>query len=204
MELKEIDMEDRILDKARELFFFFGIKRITMDDIAKHLGISKKTLYSHYKDKGEIVRLIMGGLLTEHVDEMLKVKENAKNAVEAVVLQSKILFTVFKDIKPNVFFEIEKHFPDLAGQFSEHRCNCMLDIIKQNLEKGKAEGFYREDLEIPFTAQVRLNQLVSAFDEKAYESVEFNLQHILDKITSFYLNAICNDKGKQLIPTYIK
>ena len=204
MELKETEMQHRILEKARELFFFFGVKSITMDDISKHLGISKKTLYTFYKDKGELVRLVMGDLLSKHTEETLKIKEKAQNSIEEVALQAQILYTVFKEVKPNVFFEVEKYFPDLAGQFSDHRYSCMLEGIKENLERGKAEELYREDLDVAFTAQVRLNQLISAFDEKAYESVEFNIRQIINKLTLFYLNAICSTEGKQLIAKYLK
>lgn len=199
MELKNVEMETRILEKARELFFFFGVKSITMDDISKHLGISKKTLYTYYKDKSELVHLIMGNLLVKHTEEMLRLKDTTKNAVEEVVLNSQALYSVFKDIKPNVFFEIEKYFPELANQFLDHRHSCMLKLIKNNLKRGKTEGLYREDLEIDFTAQLRLNQLVSAFDEKAYSPIEFSIQKIINKVTTFYLNGICTTKGKQLI-----
>ena len=75
----------------------------------------------------------------------------------------------------------------------------MLEVIKKNLERGKAEGLYREDLETDFVAQFRLNQLVSAFDEKAYPLVAFSVQKIICKLTSLYLNSICSEKGKQLI-----
>ncbi len=204
MELKVTEMEHRILDKARELFFFFGIKSVTMDDISKHLGISKKTLYSFYKDKNELVHLIMGDLLSKHGEEMLNIREVSKNAVEEVALHAQALYSVFKELKPSVFFEVEKYFPDLAGQFSDHRYNCMLEVIKDNLERGKTEQLYREDLEIEFTAQLRLNQLISAFDDKAFPSIDFNLQKIINKLTSFYLNGICSVTGKQQIATYTK
>lgn len=204
MELKEISMQERILDKARELFFFFGIKSISMDDIAKHLSISKKTLYTHYRDKSEIVHTIMIDLLSKYDEEMLLVSDKAENAVEEVVLHVKVLYAVFRDLKPNVFFEVEKYFPELACQFLNHRYSCVLKGIKENLQRGKAEGLFRDDLEVPFTAQIRLNQLVSAFDEKTYETLEYSVEKILNKITSFYLNAICSSKGKKLIATHIK
>ncbi|WP_442795218.1 TetR/AcrR family transcriptional regulator [Pelobium manganitolerans] len=198
MELKETDIQDRILEKARELFFFFGVKSITMDDIAKHLSISKKTLYSCYKDKAEIVNLIMGDLLQAHVAEILKTKETAANAVEEVLTQSRVLYQIFKEVKPNVFFEIEKYFPEIAGQFADHRGTCVLESISQNLERGIAEGLYRNNLDIPFVARLRLNALMSAFDEKAFE-MEMPTLHILNKLTSFYLHAICSAEGKKLI-----
>lgn len=201
MESKEIEMQERILEKARDLFFFFGIKSITMDDISKHLGISKKTLYTHYRDKGELVNLVMGNLLAQHVEEMCKIKAHAKNAVDEVIQHATILYTVFKDLKPSVFFEVEKYFPEVSEKFLGHRYNCVLALIKENLERGIGEKLYRPDLEIAFTAQLRLNQLISAFEEKTFESVTYSTASLLDKLTAFYLYAICTDEGKNLITT---
>lgn len=204
MELKEIEIEQRILDKARELFFFFGIKSITMEDISKHLGMSKKTLYTHFKDKGEIVNVIMGDLLKKHLEESIAANENSQNAIEEVVLQAEALYTVFKEVKPSVFFEVEKYFPSLSGQFIDHRYKCMLETIKANLQRGRNERIYREDFDIAFVSQIRLDQLVSAFDEKAYSKVELSIPKIISNLNSFYLNAICNEQGRRILSTYIK
>lgn len=195
MELKATDIEQRILDKARELFFFFGIKSVSMDDIAKHLGISKKTLYTHYKDKNEIVNIVMEELINKHGQEILNAISISENAIEEVFLQNKALINVFKDVKPNIFFEIDKYFPEISGQFSDHRYNCILEGIKENL--------YRQDLVVDFTAEIRLNQLLNAFDPKAFSDT-LNFSEALNQLTIFYLNAITIPDTQKLISTYFK
>lgn len=203
MELRATDTEQRILDKARELFFFFGIKSVSMDDIAKHLGISKKTLYTHYKDKNEIVSIVMEGLLDKHGKEILTATSNAKNAIEEVFLQNKALINVFKNIKPNLFFEIDKYFPEISGQVNNHRFNCVLEGIKENLSRGLQEKLYRKDLDTDFTAQVRFNQLLNAFDPKSF-SENLNFADTLNQLTIFYLNAITTPETQKTTSVYIK
>ncbi len=203
MELKATDTEQRILDKARELFFFFGIKSVSMDDIAKHLGISKKTLYTHYKDKTEIVSIIMEGLLEKHGKEIVDATSKAENAVEEVFIQNRVLINVFKDVKPNLFFEIDKYFPEISCQVNDHRYNCVLEGIKENLIRGLQENLYRKDLDIDFTAQIRFNQLLNAFDPKAF-SETLNFTEVLNQLTIFYLNAIITSDHKTSLLTYSK
>jgi AcrR family transcriptional regulator len=203
MELRATDTEQRILEKARELFFHFGIKSVSMDDIAKDLGISKKTLYTHYKDKNEIVKIVMEGLLAKHGRELLAATSKAENAIEEVFLQNSVLLNVFKDVKPNLLFEIDKYFPEVSGQVNEHRSNCILEGIKENLKRGLEEEVYIKDLAIDFTAQIRLNQLLDAFDPKAY-SETLSFPDALHQLTLFYLNAITTSESKKLIATYLK
>ena len=203
MELRVTDTEQRILDKARELFFHFGIKSVSMDDIAKDLGISKKTLYAHYKDKNEIVSIIMEGLLERHGNAIIEARSAAKNAIEEVFLQNKVLLNIFKDVKPNLLFEIDKYFPEVSGQVNKHRYDCILEAIKENLKRGLEENLYTIDLAIDFIAQIRLNQLLDAFDPKAL-SENLNFPDALHQLTLFYLNAITTPESKKLLITYLK
>lgn len=123
--------------------------------------------------------------------------------IEEVILQSKALYEVFKEVKPSVFYEVDKYFPALSDQFVDHRYKCMLETIKSNLKRGMEESSYREDFDIAFVAQIRLNQLMSAFDENAYSYFEFGIPRTIAKLNSFYLNAICTDEGKKILATYI-
>ncbi|WP_304065662.1 TetR/AcrR family transcriptional regulator [Pedobacter glucosidilyticus] len=199
MELKELDLEQRILEKARALFFVFGIKSISMDDIAKNLGISKKTLYQYYRDKTALLELIIDDLLETHGKEIENAQQTGKNAIQEVYLQTQVILNLFKNISPNIFFEISKYFPLLDERFTKHRIQCIKKCIRENIIRGMDEELYRKDLDIDFVAQIRLNQITAAFDEKAYPADEFSISDTLFKLTDFYLNAICQTAGKKLL-----
>ncbi|TKB96196.1 TetR/AcrR family transcriptional regulator [Pedobacter cryophilus] len=201
MALLQDKTEDRtrILEKARELFFFFGIRSITMDDISKHLGMSKKTLYNHFKDKAEIVNIIIDDLIVSHGNKLNETRMISQNAIDELYLQVDVLLYFFKEISPNIFFEMDKYFPELSGHFTHHRHHCILLGIKENLERGIEEGLYRPDLEVEFISNARLNQFVAAFDENAFPEIDFDVTKTLNKLNDFYLHAVCSDKGKLYI-----
>ena len=192
-------MEDRILEKAEYLFFKYGFKSVTMDDIAKDLGISKKTLYIHFKDKNEIVRLIVENLVASHKERSLKSASKAANAVEEIQLQVDALLETFKDMKASILYEIEKYFPDANALLTLHQSEYIVEGIKLNIQRGTSEGLFHQQFEEEFLIDMRLNLLSSAFQENIYPSQDKNLASILKKTTMFYLNAICNKNGRKLI-----
>ena len=67
----ELSMQEKIFSKAEELFMQYGIKSITMDDVAKALGMSKKTLYQYVKDKNDLVNQT----ITRHLKHMDSLSE---------------------------------------------------------------------------------------------------------------------------------
>lgn len=123
MESKIILMEERILNKARELFFSFGIRSVTMDDIAKQMGVSKKTIYQFYTDKNQIVAEVIRDLVARHESKIESFCKQAENAIHEVVLQSQSIADIFQSLKPGFFFEVQKHFPDTWNWWTVTRVN---------------------------------------------------------------------------------
>lgn len=196
-------MEKRILNSARDLFFNYGIKSITMDDLAKQIGISKKTVYLHFKDKNEIVHKIIGDLIQKHNKEVESCQLNAENAIEEVILQDEILNQLFSGIKPNIFFELEKYFPETANEVNIHKKECLLKGIKANIDRGIKEGLYRQDISSEILAESRLHLIYLVFNGKNFSSSEYDIKTVLKELNEFYLNGICTEKGRELITTYL-
>ncbi|MDB5119023.1 MAG: transcriptional regulator, TetR family [Sphingobacteriales bacterium] len=197
-------MEQRIVNKARELFFQHGIKSITMDDIAKQSGVSKKTIYQYFSDKNELVNSIINTLILEHGKALVDMKQHSENAMDEVLLQVKAIINLFVNIKPSVFFELEKYFPEVDCQVKGHTNIQVLDGIIENLQRGVNEGLYRPDLNIKIISQIRLNQLTGAFNGQSFKAYGFNIADILHQLTEIYLYGIATEKGRQLMNEQLK
>jgi len=106
MEVNSI--KDKIISESIELFLKYGVKSVTMDDIAKHLGMSKKTIYQHFKDKEEmIIQATDQYFKTEH-ERMEGIEEGAENAVEALYNLTVCLREQLKNTKNNVIYDLEQ------------------------------------------------------------------------------------------------
>ena len=197
-------MGELILAKAKELFFSYGLKSISMDDLARQAGISKKTIYQFYADKNELVNKIVEDLMQCHYKLFKKCQGTAKDAVEEVLLQSDGPFDTWASVNQIFFFELQKSFPEAWAKLEQHKQKILLPGIVKNLQWGMEESLYREDMDVAFTADVRLQQLSIALQPSAFTDRRMNVSQLMNELTTFYLHGISTEKGKKLLAKYSK
>jgi AcrR family transcriptional regulator len=203
-----------LVTKARDLFFSYGLKSVSMDDLARMSCTSKKTIYQHVADKNELVDRVVEDLIRSHKEAMDQSGEAAKDAVHELVLKSRVPFVTLASINWNFFYELEKFFPAAWQKLIAHRQQVMLPSIIKNLQRGVAEGLYREDLDTQFaalirlqqitTALIRLQQITTALNPKDFTQTTTDALKLMNSLTEFYLHGIVTTKGKRLINTYLK
>jgi AcrR family transcriptional regulator len=196
-------MEKLIINKAKDLFFSYGLKSVSMDDLAKQAGISKKTIYQSVSDKNELVHKVVEALIQEYKEALIQCSHKAQNAVEEVVLQSAMTVKTLAPVNFCFFYELEKFFPAAWEIIINHRHQIMLPFIANNLQRGINEDNYRDDLQLSFLADLRLQQITTAFNPKAFSNKIWDTQKLMYQLTEFYLYGIVNNKGKRLISKYL-
>lgn len=191
--------EDKILKGASELFFKYGIKSITMDDIAKHLGMSKKTIYQHFKEKDEIVHTLMKTSIEEDKIMFSKNTEQSSNVVEEVFGLMKHMRDIFTKINPNLFYELQKYYPNTWKLFKEFKEEYIQHMVERSLEKGRKDGYVRDDIHTKIMARLRMSEVEMAFDPVAFPPDKFNIIDVQLALTEHFLYGICTLKGHKLI-----
>ena len=197
-------MMTELVIKARNLFFSYGLKSVSMDDLARMSGTSKKTIYQHVADKNELVDIVVEDLIRCHSEVMDQSSAASKDAVHELVLKSRAPFITLASINWNFFYELEKFFPAAWQKLIAHRQQVMLPSILKNLERGIGEGLYRDDLELPLVSLIRLQQITTALNPKDFTQTTIDAQKLMNTLTEFYLHGIVTTKGKRLINTYLK
>lgn len=195
-------MEERILLTAEELFCRYGIKSITMDDIARHLGISKKTIYQFYKDKKELVHLLIEKMLEDQRVEMTSRGEGAKNAIEEIFLVLGYLRRLMQHLNPVVFYDLRKYHFDSWMLYQEFRDNYLIARVKRNLEWGAEEGIYRTNFDPEMLARLRIHQLNAVFEGQIFPAARFEMAQVLNELTEHFLYGVASPKGYKMIDTY--
>lgn len=195
-------MEERILLAAEELFCRYGIKSITMDDIAGHLGISKKTIYQFYKDKKELVHLLMQKMIADQEKEIAQYEAGAKNAIEEIFAVIVCLQRLMQSISPVIFYDLQKYHPESWKLYQDFRDNNLIQRTKTNLERGISEGLYRKDLDLDIMAVMRINQLDAVFSTKVFPPSRFDMGKVLSELTGHYLYGVVSLKGYKMINEY--
>lgn len=197
-------MEELIISKARQLFFTYGLKSVSMDDLAKEAGVSKKTIYQYVSDKAELVTKVAKQFMDCHKAETVQSYNLATNAVEEVVLQAKVSLAQLAPIKYSFFHDMEKAFPDAWQMLLQHRREHLLGSITQNLKRGINEGLYRTGLDLELTPHIRLQQLQLVVLPGAFTPFHLTMEQLMMRLTSFYLHGITNSNGSHMIPEYLK
>ncbi|RAJ01551.1 TetR family transcriptional regulator [Chitinophaga skermanii] len=202
--MQTTNTRDRILEAALRMFRTYGAKSITMNDISRECGMSKKTLYEHFEDKNELVQEAIAFMLNRHMEEMLACGESSKNAIEEMVFGLEHTEHMVKTVNPVLFYEIEKYFPSAWKMISDFKNHYLTNNITSNLKRGMQEGLYRGDLDIGIMTHMRLLQLDSAFNPQHFPAVAFDLHDVLYQVTEHYIHGIATLKGHKLVNKYLQ
>ncbi len=197
-----METKDRILKGAEELFFKFGIKSVTMDDIAKHLAISKKTIYQFYSDKNEIVETLMQYSLKQDECEFQQIQNESENMIEEVMNMMKHIGAMFTKINPNIFYDLQKYHPKAWAQFKVFKHECIAKMIEASIERGKKEGTVRPDINSKILSRMRMEQIEMGLNPEIFNPAEYKILDVQLSLIDHFLHGICTLKGHKLINKY--
>ena len=197
-----MELKERILIEADELFCKFGVKRITMDDIAKQLGMSKKTIYQHFKDKNELVYVLIQNMLDTQMKVMDAQTALAANAVQEVFFVVTHLQNMLSKMNPMIFYDLQKYHPEVWNLFKKFRYSYMKDCLLKNLKWGVEEGLFRDNLNFEIIATMRIEQCDMVFNQIVFPPGKYMITDVLTEITEHYLYGLCTLKGHKLIDKY--
>jgi len=193
---------ERIKHKAHELFMQFGLKSVSMDDIATKLGISKKTIYQFYADKDALVDDVIQSLI-KHNQQCCDIdQQKADNAVHEIFLAMDFIMEIFRSMNPSLLFDMQKYYPVAFQKFSNHKNDYLYGVIKTNLTRGVAEELYRPDLKIDVIARFRVESMMLPFNPEFHTKVKQNLADIEEEITLHFLFGMVSPKGYKLAAKY--
>lgn len=201
--MKAGNTSEQIKENAKELFFSYGLKSVSMDDLAKQSGISKKTIYQFYEDKDVLVHAVVNDLIQLHERLFNTYQSIAKDAIDEVITMDTRLFGLWTDIRPNFYYEVKKFFPD-AWLELEYYSLKMRNLIIENLEKGKKEGLFRNEINVVLVAELRIYQLTNLLRSKFVTTQKMSTNQLVKELVILYLQSIVTDKGKALLANYIK
>ena len=136
-------------------FTQFGSKHVTLDDLANELGISKKTIYSFFKNKEDLVTSSLETIINEYKEDIDRIIiSNGNDPVLSVMLIYQRGFQYLKYFKPSFIFGIEKYYPKankLYKDFIEELAN---SIVLDLLKKGKALGDIKKDIDVELVVKI--------------------------------------------------
>ncbi len=190
---------EEYVKKVCEMFKSYGIKSVTMDDVARELGISKKTLYQYFKDKSELVGIILQREFEQKAKEFSKAMDNKPNAIEEVFGYFKVQMELLVNHKPNFMYDLKKYYPMHFEKFNKRKHSRMLDSILKNLKRGKKEGLYRKDLNEELITKMHIVRMESIMSSGLFSFEEIISPLFFSEAFKYHLFGIVSDKGREIV-----
>ena len=193
-----------ILTKVKSLYSKYGIKSVTMDDVSRELGISKKTLYQYVKDKTELVEKIVELEIEKYgcfFEELLSKK---LNAIEELFEVQRMVARMLREHNPSQDYDLRKYYPELYAKVLKIRRERMYNNILCNLKKGKADGLYRSELNEEIIAKIQLLRVETTFDTEIFTIEEIISTKVFFEIFIYHIRGIANEKGIEVLEQKLK
>lgn len=174
-----------------------------MDDICRHISISKKTLYQYFEDKDAIVLNFTQTLLDKQHADMVKLSEESENAVKELFAISDYMKDNVCNINPSLLFDLKKYHAEAWEVFTSFKANFMVVHIMNALERGKNEGYFRKDIDVKITSIIRLEMALMPFNPDIFSSDRFNLAEVHLQVFQLFVHGILTLKGHKLYNSYL-
>jgi AcrR family transcriptional regulator len=197
-----METKDRIIGQTYDLFMRYGIRSVSMDDIAYHLAISKKTIYQYYADKDALVEEVLDIELKRNYEECERNKQKKQNSIHEFFLSMDTMKEMFKQLNPTIIHDIQKYHPKCFKKLNQHKEDFFYNIIKDNLELGINEGLYRPEINVDILTKFHLETFFIATNSEIFPISKYNLSLVNQEILENFLYGISTTNGIEKIEQY--
>lgn len=193
-------MKDRIIQHCTTVFKRLGIRIVSMDEIALQMGISKKTLYQHFKTKEEIVREVMIRELEADKCQVHLMSNQGLNPIEGFIRLAVYFIKDLNEMNPVIFHEIKKYYPEVWAIYAQHRDHFVYEQVSCNIQQGISAAIYRNDFDLDLAVRFHLGTIDMIFSSPIFHGK--NIGQAFGEHVLMYLYGIATPEGVALINQY--
>ncbi|MDG2369582.1 MAG: TetR/AcrR family transcriptional regulator [Flavobacteriales bacterium] len=186
------------------LFREFGIKSMTMDDISKSMGISKKTLYKFVKDKNDLVDKVIEHSIKEKQHFIEKITSENTHPIDELFSIAKYSSKEISSINPSLQFDLKKYHPNAWLLFEEHKQSFVFNCVLDNLKEGIKIGVYRKNINPEIVAKLHTSSIPLVFDSSLFPTTEFSFKDVFSELMKHHIRGISTEDGLKYLKKLIK
>ena len=197
--LLPLKMRENILHTATQLFLSLGFKSVTMDDLANEMGISKKTIYTHFDNKGQLVEdctMELFGHISSGIDHICALE---KNPIEELYEIKRFVMEHLNDESASPEYQLQKYFPKVHRNLKDKQFQMMQSCIKDNVERGMAQSIYRSNLNVEFVVRIYFAGVTSIKDSRLFPNYQFTMRGLTDNYLEYHLRGIVTPEGRKIL-----
>lgn len=193
-----MDRHQLFLEKVTRLFFMYGAKSLTMDDIARKFSMSKKTLYQYYKTKEDIINEVLNYLLDRILEKLNAEMQKGGTAVSLLVYSTDNMSDFIIEHRNVFVMQMIKYYPELLREHQLKIFERVVVFLEVNIRQGREEGHYRENFDEDVYVRLFMQLFFSVDDSPLFENAADSTV-LCGNIIDFYLNSILTEKGREIL-----
>lgn len=198
-----MELKEHILKKSFELYMRYGIKSVTMDDIAREMGISKKTLYQYVDNKADLIQQIFQQHMEEERAVMGQIKREASDAIAQILTIGKYVVRLLREISPSAIYDLQKYYHNIWREMDVLRQQDIYSVIRENLQWGINQGVYRSNLNPDIISKLYVGKTSLLVDEEVFPIREYNIGELFEEFINYHIQGIASEKGRQLLAKHL-
>jgi len=197
-------MKKKIVDQSIQLFLQYGYKSVTMDDIAKHMGVSKKTIYIHFPTKDELVEQSA----VNHLDGIIKkinvISKQSKDPIIELYQIKKEALNHLSSEKNSPQYQLQKYYPSLYSKLKEKEFSALSGLFSNSIQEGIQTGIFRKDIDVDFVVRIFFNGIRGITNIKLFPIEIYKIEDLLLNFSEYHLRALCTHEGIIKLENYKK
>jgi AcrR family transcriptional regulator len=188
------NQSDNIVIAAVRLFEQFGIRSVSIDNVCSELHISKKTFYTYFPQKEDLVDAVLTYQKINNYEKFEKLFKN-KNAIDSLIVSIKEIRKALETESQTMFYDLQKYYPKVFEKHMSKNTDEMRLGFEMNLRQGVDEGYYREDLDIELISLFHSLQIKNTFELMQQFPKKFTKKRLVDFFIDLMIHLIANEKG---------
>ncbi len=197
-----MEVKNRIITEAHGLFHRNGYRSTSMDDLAKHLAISKKTIYQYFKDKDELVLEVSKLHISIEKEEFKGITRDSQNAIDELFRVGQWLKDSFRDMNPAVLYDLQKYHQEAWKIWLKYKNETIKNFVTDNLKRGIEDGSFREDIIPEILAIVRVEVIQMVYDNSVFAQDKFGKETLRKQLFEHFTHGVLSENGRKLFEKY--
>ncbi|MEN8123822.1 MAG: TetR/AcrR family transcriptional regulator [Bacteroidota bacterium] len=196
-------MKEKILNKTIDLFLSFGVKSITMDDIAKELAISKKTIYTYFSTKAKLVEAASIYTFEKINKGIFSICASNYNPIEELYKVKSLILDQLKNEESSPQYQLQKFYPKIFETLKQKQFDSVNSCISENLKKGIESGYYRKEIDINLITRLYFNGMMGIKNVELFPIKDFSAPYVMNYYLEYHIRAIATEKGLKTLQNII-
>jgi len=192
-----MNYKEEILKKTFDLVMKYGIKSVSMDDISKGIGISKKTIYQYFENKRALISEMIDDHIQKDENDIDEIIAKSQNAINEIIDIARHVLSFLKGMSPTMMHDTQKYYPRQWEKVETTHFSFIRNIIKSNIERGQKEGLYNEDVNSEIISRLYVKQILAIADESTFPANEYNKGELYKTFITYHIRGIMSQKGRK-------